>query len=139
VFAVVRIKVEGIKAESMPEAITAAEASLDYYNIFDRETPHQMEFAEEISHFLVDQRREGEDFDSEIDPSEWFSGDGETRMPGGHPESTVELMSELVDHLSEAHQDEIDNDHHGDDAAGCSYCDTLRRARDVLKSHGLDP
>ncbi len=54
------------------------------------------------------------------------------------PTLLLETMSELVEHLMEAHQAEIDNNHYGDDAADCSYCEVLERARAILRSHGIE-
>jgi len=39
------------------------------------------------------------------------------------------IIRELVDHLTETHQDEIDRSHYGDEHGTCSYCRTMDEAR----------
>lgn len=41
--------------------------------------------------------------------------------------TAVNLISDLKEHLTEAHQDEIDNEHYGD--SSCSYCETIEEAQ----------
>src|SRR5262245_41896869 len=46
-----------------------------------------------------------------------------------------DLINDLADALREAHQDEIDNEHGGDDS--CSYCDLLKEADEFLKDESM--
>jgi hypothetical protein len=43
--------------------------------------------------------------------------------------STIETLSDL---LEEAHADEVNNDHGGDDPAECSYCNAIKTAREII-------
>jgi len=43
-------------------------------------------------------------------------------------EHSLKLYSKLVSAIKEAHQPEIDANHHGD-APPCSYCDLIREAK----------
>lgn len=63
-FPVVRIKVSGVAAASQREAIDAALAQTDLYAHFNRS---ECEFAEELSHFLVDVGG-----DNQYEQSRWF-------------------------------------------------------------------
>lgn len=91
-FSVVRVKIEGINAQSMPEAIEKAHGRIDLYAHFNREKP-VTEWAEEISHYLVDARREGEPYDDTVDDSRWFADDGTTVLAQGYPEITIKLIN----------------------------------------------
>lgn len=42
-----------------------------------------------------------------------------------------EAVETLIDHLTEAHREEIDNKHYGDDS--CSYCRDIEAARKLLE------
>ena len=58
IFAIVRVKVAGISAESQAEAIEKAEDSVDLYRLFDNPGAFGVEateFADGISHYLVDE------------------------------------------------------------------------------------
>ncbi len=41
-------------------------------------------------------------------------------------------LQELVDYLSEAHQEEIIGNHFGDDPAECSYCKAIDKAKAII-------
>jgi hypothetical protein len=47
-----------------------------------------------------------------------------------------EVIRELRGALQEAHQEEIDNDHHGDGSEDCSYCSAIAEADSLLKQAG---
>ena len=66
-FALVRVKVEGIDADDMPAAIKKAEQAVHLTGMFNREETPQIEYAEEISHYLVDVQG-----DTEFNDSCWF-------------------------------------------------------------------
>jgi hypothetical protein len=53
-FAVVRLKVSGVSALSMTDAIPAALERIPAPSLYDRFTSPDTEYAEEISHYLVD-------------------------------------------------------------------------------------
>jgi hypothetical protein len=81
VFTVVRVKVPGVVASSMREAIDKAELCIDWHRLFNSSAEDSpidvppgvsMEHGEEHSHFLVDQP--GDDIFSE---SRWFNGNYE--------------------------------------------------------------
>ena len=58
IFALVRVKVAGIAAQSQAEAIVKAEDSVDLYHLFDNAGAFGVEateFADEITHYLVDE------------------------------------------------------------------------------------
>ena len=58
IFAVVRVKVEDVEADSQEEACKKAEQKTDLYRLFESFSPAcrcDMEYAEEIQHFLVDE------------------------------------------------------------------------------------
>lgn len=63
-YAVVRVKVSGVEACSMENAIEKAEGATPLHQMFDR---GDMEYAEEITHYLVDV--EG---DEEYMQTKWF-------------------------------------------------------------------
>ena len=42
----------------------------------------------------------------------------------------LNLLRDMKDFLKEAHQEEIDNDHYGDDS--CSYCDKIKEAEELI-------
>lgn len=44
----------------------------------------------------------------------------------------LEVCKNLWGDLKEEHQDEIDNNHNGDDPADCSYCDDLQAAEAAI-------
>jgi hypothetical protein len=77
VFAVVRVKVAGVEADSQTEAIEKARACVDWYGTFEnisvrgKHVPgvhiDATEFAEEFSHYLVDEQD-----DPEYNNSQWF-------------------------------------------------------------------
>lgn len=71
IFAVVRVKVTGIKADSDHDAINKAEEKVDLTQLFNRVPVYKdvaaVEFAEEISHFLVDNIS-----DKEFENSAWY-------------------------------------------------------------------
>lgn len=65
IYAVVRVKVTGIEAESQTDAIPKAEEAVDLYRLFDRNThlPEavaHVEYADENSYFLVDNQDDEE-------------------------------------------------------------------------------
>lgn len=43
-----------------------------------------------------------------------------------------EVISTLHDYLTEAHKDDLDNGHHGDDPEDCTYCKALTEATNIL-------
>lgn len=53
------------------------------------------------------------------------------RLIAAAPE-LAEMLDCLVDDLTEAHADELNSDHHGDGAEGCSYCRNIAKARALL-------
>jgi hypothetical protein len=66
--------------------------------------------------------------------------DGQLHQSGDHVaaqgarEVALELLVQLetlVEYLQEAHQDEIDDDHGGDDPGTCSYCRAIEAAREL--------
>jgi hypothetical protein len=76
IFAIVRVKVAGISAESQAEAIDKAENSVDLYRILDNPGGvgvQGTEFADGISHYLVD-----EVGDSTYRQSRFYEPDGKT-------------------------------------------------------------
>jgi len=76
IFAIVRVKVARISAESQIEAIHKAEGSVDLYTLFnkpDSVNVETTEFADGISHYLVD-----EVGDSTYERSRFYEADGET-------------------------------------------------------------
>ena len=76
IFAVVRVKVAGIDAESQIEAIHNAEGSVDLYTLFSKPGSVSVEiteFADGISHYLVD-----EVGDLTYKRSRFYEADGET-------------------------------------------------------------
>ena len=75
-YASVRVKVKGVKAEDHPGAITLAEQRVDLHELFrtcDGRQGCEVEYAEEITYFLVDERG-----DKEFKNSTWYEKDGET-------------------------------------------------------------
>jgi hypothetical protein len=49
-----------------------------------------------------------------------------------HLSEVEAALHRLADYLAEAHGDEIQNDHHGDDPATCTYCAAIKHAADLL-------
>ena len=87
IFAVVRVKVAGIVAESQTKAIQKAEDSVDLYRLFDNPRASAVEateFADDITHYLVD-----EVGDSMHERSRFYNADGTTVLDfsktGGTP------------------------------------------------------
>lgn len=69
-FAVVRVKVAGIKAANQVEAIKVAGAMIDFHALFEScalPSVECVEFAEEFSHYLVD-----EVDDLEYNETRWY-------------------------------------------------------------------
>ena len=66
-FPLVRVKVRGVEADSQIAAIGKAEAMVNLPRLFDRTGEVDTEYAEEISHFLVD-----EEGDPDFERSEWY-------------------------------------------------------------------
>lgn len=64
IFAVVRVKVSGIRAHTQKNALADAEQAVDFDQLFNTE---RAEYAEEISHYLVDVAG-----DAEYEESQWF-------------------------------------------------------------------
>ena len=120
VFAVVRVKVEGIEAESHDDAVKKAmEQFHDLYDLFDtqnfRHLPEgvtDVEFGEEFSHFLVDEvdlsrRSNGqtgaEAEDPEFERSTWHDAKG-VELPGtGEEESrpVIRLAGRLAAYIED--------------------------------------
>jgi hypothetical protein len=76
IFAVVRVKIAGVDAESQTEAIVNAEDSVDLYRLFENPGAFGVEatdFADEITHYLVD-----EVGDSTYERSRFYEADGKT-------------------------------------------------------------
>lgn len=90
VFAIVRVKIENVEAESQTEAIDKAEKAVDFHRLLhqsDRSLAAYsrdwygtsgiavtcVEFAEECSHYLVDEAG-----DEEYARSKWYQSDGRT-------------------------------------------------------------
>ena len=48
-------------------------------------------------------------------------------------------INELQACLAESHEEEVDEQHYGDDPAKCSYCRILGEARESLLEHQLKP
>jgi len=106
VFAVVRVKVDGIEAESHDDTVKKAmERFHDLYDLFDtqnfRHLPEgvtDVEFGEEFSHFLVD-----EEGDQEFARSTWHEGKG-VELPGtGEEESrpVIRLAARLAAYIED--------------------------------------
>lgn len=74
IYAIVRVTVANVEAESHPEAIVKAEGMVNLHSLFDK-GPGQ-EFAEDIDCFLVDEVGEGADFMN----SRWYRSDGITPL-----------------------------------------------------------
>ena len=66
-FPLVRVKVRGVEADSQIAAIGKAEAVVNLNQLFDRTGDVDTEYAEEISHYLVD-----EEEDPEFERSEFY-------------------------------------------------------------------
>jgi hypothetical protein len=67
IYAIVRVKVPGVEAPNPQEAITKALADTDLDATFTR-CPGDVEFADEVSHYLVDVAD-----DPEHERSQWFA------------------------------------------------------------------
>jgi hypothetical protein len=52
------------------------------------------------------------------------------RKPGG---STITVIEDLVDSLTESHQEEIDNGHGRDNPRTCLYCRSIADGKAVLR------
>jgi two-component SAPR family response regulator len=65
VFTLVRVKVEGIEANTMPEAIERARASVDFMSLLSHS---KYNWAEEHSHYLVDLQGS-----SDYSESRWYT------------------------------------------------------------------
>jgi hypothetical protein len=78
IYAIVRVTVANVEAESHPEAIIKAEGMVNLHSLFDK-GPGQ-EFAEDIDCFLVDEVGEGADFMN----SRWYRSDGVTKLDKPH-------------------------------------------------------
>ena len=80
-YAVVRVKVPDVEAESQKEAIEKAEAQVDLYSTFDWEgLPINggivaFDYAEEIAYYLVDEHGDEEYLDSKW----WHIANGELK------------------------------------------------------------
>lgn len=74
IYAIVRVKVPNVEAESHPEAIIKAEGMVNFHSLFNK-GPDQ-EFAEDIDCFLVDEVDDGADFTN----SRWYRSDGITPL-----------------------------------------------------------
>lgn len=48
----------------------------------------------------------------------------------------IEIVDRLVDDLEEAHADELNHEHHGDDPAECTYCKHIATARELIQKAG---
>ena len=44
----------------------------------------------------------------------------------------LECVKTLKENLEEAHQDELQTNHFGDGPDGCSYCEAIKQANDLL-------
>jgi hypothetical protein len=89
IFAVVRVKVAGIGAESQTEAIVKAEDSVDLYRLFHNPGAFSVEaaeFADGISHYLVD-----EVGDSTHERSRFYETDGTTVLDFSNTEGKHEI------------------------------------------------
>jgi hypothetical protein len=69
-FAVVRVKIEGIEANSQKAAIEQVRNDFNFCKKFDKYKSPETEFAEEIAYWLVD-----EVGDSDYKNSRWHNGD----------------------------------------------------------------
>lgn len=49
---------------------------------------------------------------------------------GLHAKDLLSVLENLIGHLTEAHQDELNNNHHGD--SSCSYCAEIAKARALI-------
>ena len=70
IFAIVRVKVPGVKAKSQIQAIEEARGRVDFYRLFElcaQPGTECVEFAEEFSHYLVD-----EEDDLEYNATRWY-------------------------------------------------------------------
>ena len=61
----------------------------------------------------------------------WGYDDATGKLLAAAPE-LAEMLDCLVDDLTEAHADELNSDHHGDGAEGCSYCRNIAKAQALL-------
>ena len=84
IYAIVRVEVPEIEAETQQQALTRAQKQVDLYDLFRRcDVPNGVEcieYADEISHFLVD-----EEGDEEHEKSKWYDSTEdlmETPFPG---------------------------------------------------------
>jgi hypothetical protein len=59
--------------------------------------------------------------------------DRETAVP-----EILDALETLTEYLEESHEDEIANEHYGDGSEGCSYCEAIANAKDIIrKANGL--
>ena len=65
-----------------------------------------------------------------------FTIDGKPTSPAPAPvdnlAAAVNLLEELAEYLKESHQQEIDEDHGGDEEDTCSYCQKIAEAEEFL-------
>ncbi len=74
IYAIVRVKVPNVEAESHPEAIVKAEGMVNLHSLFNKGS--DQEFAEDIDCFLVDEVDDSADFTN----SRWYRSDGITPL-----------------------------------------------------------
>lgn len=93
-YALVRVKVNGIEAESQTEAIDKAEGLINFNDLFDDDHPSyargvvdHIEYAEEIPHALVD-----EDGDRDYENSQLYDVDGGEWVPVVPQSTRINLL-----------------------------------------------
>ena len=60
----------------------------------------------------------------------WKSNPNEVQITA--QQKLIETCVNLIDNLEEAHQDELQNNHHGDNPDNCRYCSSIQNTRLAL-------
>lgn len=92
-FPLVRVKVR-VEADDQTKAIERAEGQASLHRIFDKDMANdgavlETEYAEEISHYLVDETN-----DDDYMNSHWYAADGKTYL-NNEKDDSFELLSQL--------------------------------------------